>query len=54
MVLRGFSGGSDSKAYVCNAGDPSSDPGLGKSPGERHGNPLQWSCLENSMDRGHW
>ena len=37
-----------------NAGDMSSIPGLGRSPGGRHGNPLQYSCLENSMDRGAW
>ena len=48
-------GGSDSKASTCNAGDSSSIPGLGRSPGERNGNPLQYSCLQNSMDRlwGH-
>ena len=50
----GFPGGSDSKESACNAGDPSSVPGLGRSPGERNGNPLQYSCLENSMDRGAW
>jgi len=50
----GFPGGSDSKESACNAGDPSSIPGLGRSPGERNGNPLQYSCLENSMDRGAW
>ena len=37
-----------------NAGDMSSIPGLGRSPGGGHGNPLQYSCLENSMDRGAW
>ena len=37
-----------------NAGDLGSIPGSGKSPGERNGNPLQYSCLENSMDRGAW
>ena len=37
-----------------NAGDQGSIPGLGRSPGGRHGNPLQYSCLENSMDRGAW
>ena len=45
-----FPGGSDGKASACNAGDPGSIPGLGKSPGEGNGNPLQYSCLENSMD----
>ena len=46
----GFPGGSDSKASACNVGDPGSIPGLGKSPGEGNGTPLQYSCLENSMD----
>ena len=41
---------SDSKASTCSAGDPGSIPGLGRSPGEGNGNPLQYSCLENSMD----
>ena len=50
----GFPGGSDSKASACNVGDPGSIPGLGRSPGEGNGNPLQYSCLENSMDRGAW
>ena len=45
-----FPGGSDSKAY--NVGDPGSIPGSGRSYGEGNGNPLQYSCLENSMDRG--
>ena len=49
----GFPGGSDGKESTCNAGDPGSIPGLGKSPGEGNGNPLQY-CLENSMDRGAW
>ena len=48
---RGFSGGSDSNESACNMGDPGSVPGLGRSPGEVNGNPLQYSCLENSMDR---
>ena len=39
---------------ACNVGDPGSIPGLGRSPGEGHGNPLQYSCLENPMDRGAW
>ena len=50
----GFSGGSDGKASDCNAVDPGSVSGLGKSPGEGNGNPLQYSCLENPMDRGAW
>ena len=47
-------GGSDGKASVCNAGDPGSLPGSGRSVGEGNGNPLQYSCLENPMDRGAW
>ena len=50
----GFHGGSDSKVSACNAGDPGSIPGLGQSPGEGNGYPLQYSCLENPMDRGAW
>ena len=49
-----FPGGSDGKASACNAGDPGSIPGLGRSPGEGNGNPLQHSCLENPMDGGAW
>ena len=47
-------GGSDSKESTCSAGDPGSVPGSGRSPGEGHGNALQRSCLENSMDRRDW
>jgi len=47
-----FSGGSDGKESACNAGDQSLIPGSGRSPGEGNGFPLQYSCLENSMDRG--
>ena len=43
----GFPGGSDGKEIACNVGDLGSVPGLGRSPGEQHGNPLQYSCLEN-------
>ena len=50
----GFTDGSDGKGSACNARDPASIPRLGRSPGEGHGNPLQHSCLENSMDRGAW
>ena len=50
----GFRGGSEVKASACNAGDLGSIPGLGRSPGEGNGNPLQYSCLENPMDRGAW
>ena len=42
------------KASAQNAGDPGSIPGLGRSPGEGNGNPLQYSCLENPMDGGAW
>ena len=45
---------SEVKASACNAGDLGSVPGLGRSPGEGNGNPLQDSCLENPMDRGAW
>ena len=47
-------GGSDSKESACNARDLCWIPGLGRSPREGNGNPLQYSCLENSMDRGAW
>ena len=50
----GFPGGSEDKASACNAGDSGSIPGLGRSPGEGNDNPLQYSCLENPMDRGAW
>ena len=46
--------GSDGKGTACNAGDKGSIPGLGRYPGEGNGNSLQYSCLENSMDRGAW
>ena len=49
-----FPGGSDGKVSAYNAGDPGSIPGSGRSPGEGNGNPLQYSCLENPMDRGAW
>ena len=47
-------GGSDGKASVYNAGNPGSIPGSGRSSGEGNGNPLQYYCLENPMDRGAW
>ena len=50
-LIMGFSGGSDGEESACNAGDPGSVLRLGRSPGEGNGNPLQYSCLENSMDR---
>ena len=49
-----FPGGSEVKASAYNAGDPGSIPGLGRSPGEGNGIPLQCSCLENPIDRGAW
>ena len=49
-----FPGGSDGKASVYNVRDLGSIPGLGRFPGEGNGNPLQYSCLENLMDRGAW
>ena len=47
-------GGSDGEEPACDAGDLSSIPGSGRSPGGGHGNPLQYSCMENPMDRGAW
>ena len=53
-LLRDFPGGSDGKESACNMGDLSLIPGSERSPGEGNGNLLQYSCLENSMDRGAW
>ena len=53
-IYMGFSGGSDDKETACNAGDPGLISRSGRSPGEGHGNPLQYSCLKNPMDRGAW
>ena len=50
----GFPAGSDGKESACNAENPGSIPGLGRSLGEGDDNPLQYSCLENPMDRGAW
>ena len=50
----GFPRGFPGKESAYKAGEPGSIPTLGRCPGERHGNPLQYSCLENSMDRGAW
>ena len=50
----GFPGDSDDKESACNAGDQGSIPGLGRYPGKGNGNPLQYSCLNNPMDRGAW
>ena len=49
-----FPGGSEVKVSASNAGDPDSIPGMGRSPREGNGNPLQYSSLENIMDRGAW
>ena len=49
-----FSGGSDGKESACNAGDSGLILGSGRSPGEGNGSPLQYSCPENSIDRGAW
>ena len=54
MLHLGFSGSSAGKEPSCSAEDPSLIPGSGRSPGEGHGNPLQYSCLENPMNRGAW
>ena len=54
VYLSDFPGGSDDKESACNAGDPSSIPGSGRSPGEGNDNPLHYFCLENSMNRETW
>ena len=54
MYLGASSGGSECKASACNAGDPGSIPGLGRSPGEGNGNSLNCSCLENPTDGVAW
>ena len=53
-ITMGFPGGSDGKESTCNAGDLGSILGLGRSLGGGYGNPLQYSCLENPMDKGAW
>ena len=53
MYRKTYPGGSDGKESACNA-DLGLIPGLGRTPEEGHGNPLQYSCLENPMDRGAW
>ena len=50
----GFPASSDGKESALSAGDQGSIPGSGRPPGEGKGNPLRYSCLENSMDRGTW
>ena len=51
---KGFPGGSEGKESACSARDPGSILGLGRSPEGGNGNPLQYSCLENPMDKGAW
>ena len=53
-IHRSFPGGSDGKKSACDAGDPGSISGLGRLSGEEKGNPLQYPCLENPMDKGAW
>ena len=53
-LVSGFLGNSAGEEFICNAGDPRLIPGSGSSPGEGIGYPLQYSCLENSMNRGAW
>ena len=53
-LAMGFPGDSDGKESACNTGDLGLITGLGRSPGEGNGNPLQHSCLENSLSRGAW
>ena len=52
--MKDFPGGPDGKASAYNVGDPGSIPGTGITPGEENGNPLQYSCLENPVDREAW
>ena len=52
--IEGFPSGSDGKESASNVGDPGLISGSGRSPGEGHGNSLQYSCLKNAMDRGAW
>ena len=54
LGMKGFPGGSGGEESVSNAGDPGSIPVLGRSPGIGNGNPFQYSCLENPIDRGAW
>ena len=54
MPMRSYPDSSVGNQSTCNVGDPGVIPGWGRSPGEGTGNPLQNSCLENSMDRGAW
>ena len=54
LLIWGFPRSSVGKESSCSAGDPGSIPGSGRSPGEENGNPLQYSCLDNPVDRGAW
>jgi len=54
LAILDFTGGSESKESAYNVGDLGSIPGLGRSPADGNGSPLQYSCLENFMDRGAW
>ena len=54
FIRRGFPGGSDNEESACNGRDPGLISGSGRSPGEGNGYPPQYSCLENSIDRGAW
>ena len=54
VALGGFPGGSVGKESACNAGDAGSIPGSGRSPRKENGNPLEYSCLKNLMNRGAW
>ena len=54
LSVQSFPGGSDSKESACNVGDSGLIPSLGRSPGGGNVNPLQYSCLENPIDRGAW
>ena len=54
MFVTLFPSGSDGQQSACNVGDPGLIPGSGRSPGEGNGNPLQYSCLGNPIDRGPW
>ena len=54
QLLIGLPGGSDDKISACNMGDPGSIPGLGRSPRGGIGNPFQYSCLENPMNKAMW
>ena len=54
LCFEGFPDGSSGKESTCNAGDRGLIPGSGTSPGQGNGNPLQYCCLKNPMDRGVW